>query len=462
MIVESQHQSQAISICRGTGFPGPVYAASVETDPANVGSVRLLPGTPSWVADVLKELTFMDGGGWRDVRGVWTSPPEGRILGKEGLRVSLHLEEANLSSLEKQSLALDGEQSGIEAKLSLQQQSMDQQRARLALLADARRLPQALKDLKESGSALRTLEESHRRSRDELGLADRTLKEATRQRIQSESDLSRRTEAFEGRREGQKEAEQGLAHSREQSEELGGRVSQKMREIAARGGFADGIDTVRRDLESSRERLKAFGEPPSEDVRVQTSRLEANVTELLRHLEQRKGEQERAEKELVECRHRFLDVVQLTLQQYQSRVKELARVADVAVEMDLPPLLDDDVSLEEAGIQLRFGFDGKEMLPMGDSGFSGGQLVISGLILLLAMAEATRGGFFLLDEPFAHLSLDRVDQVGRFLRGTRSQFVITAPTTLDRAQLDPGSLVVVLQKKRPEHADAPVPVIAEA
>ena len=68
----------------------------------------------------------------------------------------------------------------------------------------------------------------------------------------------------------------------------------------------------------------------------------------------------------------------------------------------------------------------------------------------------------MLDEPFAHLSLDRVDQVGRFLRGTRSQFILTAPTTLDRAQLDPASLVVALAKKRADAPQAPVPVIAEA
>ncbi len=71
-------------------------------------------------------------------------------------------------------------------------------------------------------------------------------------------------------------------------------------------------------------------------------------------------------------------------------------------------------------------------------------------------------GFFLLDEPFAHLSLDRVDQVGRFLRASRSQFLLTAPTTLDRAQLDPAGLVIALQKKRSYEPHAPVPIVAEA
>jgi chromosome segregation ATPase len=130
--------------------------------------------------------------------------------------------------------------------------------------------------------------------------------------------------------------------------------------------------------------------------------------------------------------------------------------------MEIPRLVDDDRILDEAAIEVRFGFDGKAPLPLGDPSFSGGQQVIAGLILLMAMAETDGRGFFMLDEPFAHLSLDRVDQVGRFLRAARAQFILTAPTTLDRAQLDPASLVIVLQKKRPGEPHAPVPIVAEA
>ena len=84
------------------------------------------------------------------------------------------------------------------------------------------------------------------------------------------------------------------------------------------------------------------------------------------------------------------------------------------------------------------------------------------MILLMGMAEIEGQGFFMLDEPFAHLSLDRIDQVGRFLRATHSQFILTAPTTLDRSQLDPASLVIVLRKKASAAAAAPVPIVAEA
>jgi len=78
----------------------------------------------------------------------------------------------------------------------------------------------------------------------------------------------------------------------------------------------------------------------------------------------------------------------------------------------------------------------------------------------MAMAETEGESFFVVDEPFAHLSLDRVDDVGRFLRRSGAQFLITVPTTLDRGQLDPASLLIVLRKKGPGEAHAPAPLVA--
>lgn len=176
----------------------------------------------------------------------------------------------------------------------------------------------------------------------------------------------------------------------------------------------------------------------------------------------RRFAESKAGEELADCRHRYLEVVSGALSDYRRRILGLAAGAEVRVEMDLPRLSEDDRVLDEAAIEVRFGFDGKEPLPLGDPSFSGGQQAVAGLLLLMAMAETEGPGFFLLDEPFAHLSLDRVGQVGRILRASRSQFILTAPTTLDRAQLDPASLVIVLQKKRPDEPHAPVPIVAEA
>jgi len=205
-----------------------------------------------------------------------------------------------------------------------------------------------------------------------------------------------------------------------------------------------------------------LGQAPAPEVREEARHLEGNIVEAETHVERCRRQAAEAQAELGECRRRYLDVVAGALEDYRRRVVALGAGADVNVQMRLPRLEDDDRVLDDAEIQAEFGFDGKDPLPLGDPSFSGGQQVIAGLILLMAMAETEGEGFFILDEPFAHLSIDRVDDVGRFLRRSHAQFILTAPTTLDRAQLDPASLVVVLSKKRPGDTYAPAPVVAVA
>lgn len=221
-------------------------------------------------------------------------------------------------------------------------------------------------------------------------------------------------------------------------------------------------ETVEHDLKEAKVKFESLGAPPSETVRDSERVLRANVEEAERHVKERAREAEVARSELEECRIRYLEVVNQTLVDYRRRVREIAEIAGVASEVDIPKLVNDDRLLDEARIGVCFGFDNKDPVPLGDPSFSGGQQVIAGLILLMAMAEIESHGFFMLDEPFAHLSLDRIDHVGRFLRSTRSQFIITAPTTLDREQFDPATVAIVLQKKRAEERYAPTPIVVTA
>ncbi|HEY4573292.1 MAG TPA: hypothetical protein VIJ26_04995, partial [Thermoanaerobaculia bacterium] len=291
--------------------------------------------------------------------------------------------------------------------------------------------------------------------------AHRAREAALTERTQVEERARQLTVRLAGEKEALERSEGELTGAEVRVRELEDRVDAPLRALAARGEL-DGPDTVRADLERARRQWTALGEPPPPEVREEALHLRANIEEAERHLAARRREAAEAQEELAECRRRYLEVISGSLHDYRRRAAELASGAEVAVEMELPRLADDDRVLDEAAIDVRFGFDGKEPLPLGDPSFSGGQQVIAGLILLMAMAETDGRGFFLLDEPFAPLSLDRVDQVGRFLRASRSQFLLTAPTTLDRAQLDPAAMVIVLQKKRPHEPHAPVPIVAEA
>jgi DNA repair exonuclease SbcCD ATPase subunit len=327
--------------------------------------------------------------------------------------------------------------------------------ARVACLPDRRAaLATAIAQLARA----RALHEE--KKRDVVG-ASTSLQRARAAAEGAEKGLDELARRLDGERKALQEAEEETLRADDEIRALSKDIAPELRARAERMEL-DSVDTTEGDLRRARDALATLGERPDPTVREEERHLTANVEEAERHVKARRDEAAAARAELSACRTRYLEVVSGALKDYRRRATEIARSADVAVEMDLPHLSDDDRALDEAELRVRFGFDGKEPLPLGDSSFSGGQQVIGGLVLLMAMVEEGGRGFFMLDEPFAHLSVDRIDDVGRFLRASGAQFVITAPTTLDRAQLDPASLVIALRKKRPDDPQAPVPMVAEA
>jgi len=335
------------------------------------------------------------------------------------------------------------------------------ERRRQELLRETATLPDAREEAVAAGRALAEAVARRDLATEARETARRERDAAFQERVEAGLRLDQQAARLRGEREALERTEADFAAADARVKELAARVAPDLQARAERGEL-DGPDTVSADLDRARRSFTLLGEPPPREVREEALHLRANIDEAERHLEARRKEAVEARDELAECRRRYLEIISGSLRDYRRRATELAAGAEVGVEMELPRLQDDDRVLDEAAIQVSFGFDGKEPLPLGDPSFSGGQQVIAGLILLMAMAETDGRGFFMLDEPFAHLSLDRVDQVGRFLRAARSQFILTAPTTLDRAQLDPASLVIVLQKKRPHEPHAPVPIVAEA
>jgi len=217
------------------------------------------------------------------------------------------------------------------------------------------------------------------------------------------------------------------------------------------------------DVNETRQRLERFQqeEPlPEPTIRDEYKLTSRNIQELEQHIQARQSEADAARSELDQCRGEYLQVIGSVLHDYRRRAGALAEIARAKLEIELPSLENTDKSIDEAGIVVRIGFDGKSPTEIGDPAHSGGQQVIAALVLLMAMAETEGDSFFIVDEPFAHLSMDRIDEVGQFLRGSGSQFLITVPTTLDRGQLDPASLLVVLSKKNAAEGFAPRPIIA--
>ncbi len=146
-----------------------------------------------------------------------------------------------------------------------------------------------------------------------------------------------------------------------------------------------------------------------------------------------------------------------TVRQYGKNLRALGELANVGVDCPSPPLDDDDLSLAQAGLEVRFDFDRKGAVGLNDGEASGGQQVMKSLILLIAllMDDTRPGGFVFIDEPFAHLDVANIDRVGRFLGATRAQYLITTPVTHNANVFAPSQLTLVTSKKSPGETWAP-------
>lgn len=191
-------------------------------------------------------------------------------------------------------------------------------------------------------------------------------------------------------------------------------------------------------------------------------KIKAEYDEFRGFLDARRGEHARWNDELGLARRSYKRVVEQTVEFYRRAVVKLAEKAGFQIEVPNLNLSEDDEALERAALIVRVAYDGKHFTNIDDPDLSGGQSVLTSLVLLLGMtfADGTEDstGFFILDEPFAHLSVERIDDVAAFLSATKSQFILTTPTTHNHNVFNPSHLTVALRKKKAGEVEAPAPV----
>ncbi|MFT5429610.1 MAG: chromosome segregation ATPase [Myxococcota bacterium] len=195
------------------------------------------------------------------------------------------------------------------------------------------------------------------------------------------------------------------------------------------------------------------------------ARQKAHLDEQNVLLKRREAELRSGEGELRQARVSYIRVADATISRYAKALKDLSARAGMDVDVRRPKLVEDDEVLRQAGLDVHLGFDGKKPIAISDPKLSGGQKVLASLLLLVALTyegEEEGGGFFILDEPFAHLSVERIDHVARFIGLTKSQFLLTTPTTHNFAVFNAARLLLTLRKKKPSMAAAPPPLYARA
>lgn len=194
-----------------------------------------------------------------------------------------------------------------------------------------------------------------------------------------------------------------------------------------------------------------------ESVIALRNKIKVDFEAQSKDLDLRRRDNNTARSQTDAAREQYIKVLRHTVGRYTKNLKVLGDMAGIALEHEAVMLSADDVSLSQAGLVVRFGFDDKGFAGMNDGDASGGQQVMKSLILLAAlmMEDSRPGGFVFIDEPFAHLDIFNIKRVANFLQATKAQYLLTTPVTHNVNVYDPSMLTLVTSKKKAEAQWAP-------
>ncbi|WFA88036.1 ATP-binding protein [Paenibacillus amylolyticus] len=139
-----------------------------------------------------------------------------------------------------------------------------------------------------------------------------------------------------------------------------------------------------------------------------------------------KGDREQWENRLVLAELALKNHVQETMTQYIGEFKSMAELLGARAEGKFQQ---EGPSYLSWKIQIKIGFDGKELVNYDDPEFSSGQRAAISIMLLLAAVsnqkEGTKNSLMFLDEPTARVDDARANEIGTILQKSNVQYFIT-------------------------------------
>lgn len=413
------------------------------------------------VEDTAAGVTLPRGEDWvtrqgylRERRGGRYAAPNEPRFGKarvESLRSNLHQIEAEIE-------ALQGEIHPLQQRIKTLKNALDgvdaaaQLRARAEEFASAATLYADFKARRQAvGAKLPEVEAVYRQLDVEIQELVSTRAEIKSKIEQLQKDISEK-ENREGWAEQEKRLER-IAHDKLQ---LPAEWQHASENKLLQEKWRDATNVDRRIHEIS-ERFENESWETDEHVIVMRDKMQADYQAQKEDVDSRERDNRTAQTQTEHAREAYIGRLRYSVSKYSKNLKELAKMAEVDVDCAPVALEADDVTLAQAGLDVRFGFDEKGLSGMNDGDASGGQQVMKSLILLVAlMMEETRpGGFVFIDEPFAHLDIFNIKRVAKFLQATKAQYLLTTPVTHNVDVYDPSMLTLVTAKKQPNTPWAP-------
>jgi chromosome segregation ATPase len=462
--------------------------ANAVTAPAKAPPESLLAvlsfsaAVPAWLLHQLGQIRRVasthegvrGGGEWitqgayhRDSRGgrsVWIEPGQHQFGAGavQARRVAL---EAELRGLQQTLSGIAQKQHAVERQLADAQRAAQGHKAaqelaeRQAQFTRARATLPALADARRSaGSHWQALQGQHTAAVVAHTLASSAYTSEQAGLEQNEREAVRHTREWQARHD---DAQGKVQTSRDKGARFPAAWTSRQALDELRSEFGNAKQAELREAAVQRELDVATWETDA-TVEDRHLRMGLAVTDQTTQLDDRRATNERARVAANNARERYIDVLRATVRRYRKNITELGELAGVEVNADLPHLENDDTVLAQAGLAVKFSFDGKGAIGLNDGEASGGQQVLKSLILLVGLLkdDETPGGFVFIDEPFAHLDVRNIQLVGHFLRSTRAQYLLTTPITHNVEVFEPAEITLVTSKKaRGERWAPPIAVL---
>ena len=431
--------------------------------------VRFTKPVPEWLLRTLERTRRVEdavagaklprGEDWITRQGYLRERRGGRYAAQEQARFGKARLEAlreQRSSIEKSIAPLREQRDNLTSRIRNQQAQLAgvsasaQLAARAAEFAEARQNYDALVLRRRDNSVLQAQQEREQ--------ADKAVTSAytSSQKIQfALQTLEKEISSKENRsaREEQIRRLQTLRHNRRQFP-AGWCDDSANQQIAEKYRDTTNID---RRIEEIEYRFKEESWETDDTVVALRDKIRDDYQRMEHDLATRRRDNEMARSQTETAREQYIAVLRHTVGRYVKNIKLLGDLAGIKVDHEQVLLENNDLSLAQAGLAVRFNFDDKGFMGMNDGDASGGQQVMKSLILLVAlmMEESRPGGFVFIDEPFAHLDIVNIERVAKFLKATRAQYLLTTPVTHNVGVYDPSMLTLVTFKKKPTDAWAP-------
>lgn len=451
-----------------------VVAERAPVEKATKGSllevVKFSAEPPAWLPrqlDRMQRVADIDEGGrlpkgqdWITAKGYLREHRGGRHIGGTQQHFGTGARQSRLAELRAEQTQLAERARAREAELQALRQRVDADQSRLLGLDAAQELVTRAAEFADAQSRLPQLAEAAAQAAAALAQA-RGEVERIGERDKAEGiEAARRQGTIESLTRELREQRQQIAAERQSLAQRIVEYRRKRAQMPPAWRSADVLQAVRREYPSVSvvrhelggidDKLNRGGFVEDEACVPLRDKIGADHAELESALRRRESHLERARRITEEARGAYINVLRATVRRYKKNLAALGELAGIGVDADMPELANEDVALAQAGLTVRFDFDRKGWIGLDDGEASGGQQVMKSLLLLVALLrdEDQPGGFVFIDEPFAHLDVFNIEKVGRFLRSTDAQYILTTPITHNLNVFEPSDLVLATSKRR--------------